>query len=437
MTRERRFRHGRQPFQSDEKRDLGLSSSHINGPFYFLNPTRAHFSGDSTKLSERDALKASNSPAEDQLGKTENVKVLWRSRDNRKGRHALLVGPASDESKIALPRKTSHPKEVLTVIVRMFTYYPVWDISWCVAFIFTWGSIIWCINGFFSFLPLVRPGSEFSSEVLYGGGITAFIGAVVFFEIGSILLMLEAVNENTSGCFGWAVEEVFSEKESKQPYQLKPSMSHCVHHHQNRKNFVGKSSEKSEEHAGTANEQTKDGKTWQWFPSSQALKDHYLHELGFLASFSQLTGATIFSIAGFTALPGINNHLSQGLLDGIYWVPQVVGGAGFIISGTLYLLETQKNWYTPSFEVLGWHIAFWNLIGGIGFTLCGALGMAYRSSGAEYQASLSTFWGSFVSPSSSIDLVSALTSVMQAFLIGSVLQLYESLQKNPVEVLRS
>ena len=29
-------------------------------------------------------------------------------------------------------------------------------------------------------------------------------------------------------------------------------------------------------------------------------------------------------ISGFTALPGINNKMSQGLLDGIYWVPQIV-----------------------------------------------------------------------------------------------------------------
>ena len=89
----------------------------------------------------------------------------------------------------------------------------------------------------------------------------------------------------------------------------------------------------------------------------------------------------------------IINHMSQGLEDGIYWVPQIVGGSGFIISGTLYMLETQKNWYTPAFGVLGWHIAFWNWIGGIGFTLCGALGPAFGNHGAQYQASCATFLG--------------------------------------------
>ena len=100
------------------------------------------------------------------------------------------------------------------------------------------------------------------------------------------------------------------------------------------------------------------------------------------------------------------------------------------------MLETQRQWYIPAFGVLGWHIGFWNLVGAIGFTvrvsycpspinveyswlintkLCGALGPAYGNSGAQYEASLATFWGSW------------------AFLIGSVIQWYESLDKFVVE----
>ena len=80
------------------------------------------------------------------------------------------------------------------------------------------------------------------------------------------------------------------------------------------------------------------------------------------------------------------------------------------------MLETQSVWYLPAPGVLGWHIGFWNLIGAYGFTLCGALGPAYGNTGAEYEASLATFWGSW------------------AFLIGSLIQWYESLDKHPVEV---
>jgi hypothetical protein len=83
-------------------------------------------------------------------------------------------------------------------------------------------------------------------------------------------------------------------------------------------------------HAASEIEQ---GRSWVWFPSAHNLRVHYLRELGFLASFAQLCGASIFWISGLTALPGINNKMSQGLLDGIYWTPQIVGGTGFIISG--------------------------------------------------------------------------------------------------------
>lgn len=47
--------------------------------------------------------------------------------------------------------------------------------------------------------------------------------------------------------------------------------------------------------------------------------------------------------------------------------------------------------------------------------LCGALGPASANSGVEYQSTLATFWGSW------------------AFLIGSVIQWYESLDRHPVE----
>lgn len=73
--------------------------------------------------------------------------------------------------------------------------------------------------------------------------------------------------------------------------------------------------------------------SWTWFPSVYELKTHYLREIGFLACMFQLLGATIFWISGFTALPGVNNKMSQGLLDGLFWAPQVIGGSGFIVSG--------------------------------------------------------------------------------------------------------
>ena len=42
------------------------------------------------------------------------------------------------------------------------------------------------------------------------------------------------------------------------------------------------------------------------------------------------------------------------------------------------------------------HIGFWNLVGSVGFTLCGALGYgAVGHPWMNYQSILATFWGSW------------------------------------------
>ncbi|KAL7934142.1 hypothetical protein V8C35DRAFT_303331 [Trichoderma chlorosporum] len=433
-ARNRRFV-TREPFHNDSR----LTLQHAEGPFGILNPTRAHFEHSAfaaeptsdkaaTPQESGDDAEARNEPppraADDSNVPAKNVRFLWRSRDNRKGRHPLLVQAAlpGEEAPFVVPRRSSHPLEILKTVLKTFTYYPIWDISWLVAFIFTWGSVVWVINSFFVWLPVVAPSTEFDGEISDAGGITAFIGAIIFFEFGSILLFFEAVNANRSGCFGWAVEQlVDNEKGGKPRVQIVASRHHCHHHHQNRRNFVGKPSATTLlEAQPSPSNGGNDGKQWQWFPSWHDLRTHYLHELGFLAGMAQLFGATVFGVSGFTALPGINNNLTpQWRLNAAFWIPQVVGGSGFIVSGTLYMLETQQKWWKPAPHVLGWHIAFWNLVGAFGFTLSGALGMAFNNSGAQYQSGLATFWGSW------------------AFLIGSYLQLYESLNKHPVEEVSS
>lgn len=286
------------------------------------------------------------------------------------------------EAKHTTLRPTSSLSSIAHGIWRMLTYYPIWDISFDVAYVFTIGSVIWVINAFFVWLPLVRPDTEFKNEGLYGGGITAFIGATVF-EFGSFLLMAEAVNENKTGCFGWALENAVShEDEGAVSKALKPSKSHCIHHHSNKHNLVGKS------HSyGMKPESDLTGRSWVWCPSKEDIRTHYLHSLGFLASFSQLIGASIFWISGLTALPGIYDRMSRPITIIFFWTPQVLGGIGFIISGTLFMVETQSKWWKPAPRILGWWIGVWNLIGGVGFTLCPAFGYD-ESSWAQYQACL-------------------------------------------------
>lgn len=392
MARSKAFPADRAPLQDSPH--FRLDQDRVSGPIPFLDPTRAHF----------------DHPARP------DVRFGWTSRNNRKGRHLLLVDKATPAAGAdhSTPRPTSSPHSIAHGLWRMLTYYPVWDISFDVAFIFTIGSVIWVINAFFVFLPLVRPASKFEDEELYGGGITAFIGATVF-EIGSVLLMLEALNENRTGCFGWALDHALSHNKVGEDVEgtLQPSAAHCTHHHPNKRNLVGKS-ESGITTTHTQLDTDSQGHSWIWWPSRHDLRTHYLHSLGFLASLSQLLGATIFWVAGLTSLPGIFNRMSRPLILVFYWTPQVVGGLGFIISGTLFMIETQSKWWKPAPRTLGWWIGAWNLVGGVGFTLCPAFGYV-TSSWAQYQACLSTFWGSW------------------AFSIGSVIQWYESLEKFPVE----
>ncbi|TAQ84994.1 hypothetical protein B7494_g6681 [Chlorociboria aeruginascens] len=419
------------------------------GPFSFLNPTKRKYTLSLNKSetpsqaeSSQDSTDKDTSSGEAETRASE-VQRDWRSRDNRKGplhvnvlknikiswtitkiillllgRHAISITPEIDSNaKYLTPPRTSSLRETVRGIGRMFTAYPYYDVSYLVAVVFTFGSVVWVVNAFFVWLPLQSPGTEFNNEISSGGGITAFIGATIF-EFGSVLLMIEAVNENRADCFGWALEEALEENGLM---RLKPDG--CTHHHRNHRNLVGKGKaiegkpSLDSTMAPKDQPQSSSAKTWTWFPTWHELTTHYFKEVGFLACLAQMFGATVFWISGFTALPPIYNALtSNAALNGAYWAPQVIGGSGFIISGTLFMLETQQKWYLPAPHVLGWHIGAWNLVGGIGFTLCGALGFASANSGAVYEGSLATFWGSW------------------CFLIGSAIQWFESLDKHPVEV---
>lgn len=412
------FQTEREPFR--QRSDLQIRHSKANGPVNALNPTSVHFhfNPDAPTTTGLDRAKHSSDSGSCLGGKpvtgVPGINYKWTSRNNRKGRHALAVDPNVAQHGHDLPPRSSSPRTILKGIGRMFTQYPIWDVSYLVATVFTLGSVVWVINAFFDYLPYVQPSTDFATETGYGGGITAFIGATIF-EFGSFLLMAEAINENRTGCFGWAVEQLEAGLREKGGSGIRLRPADCTHHHPNKRNLVGKPADQSsEKQAVVSANSSNNSPSWVWWPGWHELRTHYFHEIGFLACLSQLFGATIFWISGFTALPGIYNVMSPGLIDGIYWTPQVVGGLGFVVSGTLFMIETQPKWYIPAPKVLGWHIGLWNLIGGVGFTLCPCFGYD-TASWAEYQSSLSTFWGSW------------------AFLIGSVIQWYESLDKHPVQ----
>lgn len=306
-------------------------------------------------------------------------------------------------------------RAVLCGLKRMATECPYWDISYLVAVFFTVGCGIFIACGLFYWLPLTAPDSKFSGEDT-AGGVTAFVGATLF-QIGAVLLIFEACNEQQTGCFGWALKHALQgDREANvggvnvpsdegapltTALVVKPNPDSCSHHHQRGiQNRVLTTSQR--------------GRRWEWWPSWDEIRTHYIHELGWVASIAMALGATIFYVSGICALPGIYSNMSQGLAYGLYWLTYLIGGILFIISSVLYVLETQPSWYTPAPHLLGWHIGVWNLIGSVGWTLAASLGYC-KASWCEYQGELALTWASV------------------AFFIGSGLLWYEALSKYPVE----
>ena len=118
----------------------------------------------------------------------------------------------------------------------------------------------------------------------------------------------QAINENRSGCFGWALERVFSgDGAEHNGIRVRPDDDRCLHHHTNKGNLMGKGSidEPRQEHeedaerpfpskVGNGAGENSAGQSFIWLPSMHDLRTHYLKELGFLAALAQLCGATVF-----------------------------------------------------------------------------------------------------------------------------------------------
>ena len=250
MSHSQAFVPGSEPLR--HQHSLQIQNQHTHGPFSFLNPTQTRFRhkaisyGTAVSLETPSGTENSPQPDEEKVSQAypepliSNIEYRWRSRDNRKGRHALVVAPSTESPNIErdAPPCTHTIREAWNGIIRMATRYPIWDISYLVATIFTLGSVVWVLNAFFVWLPLVRPKTEFKNEMLYGGGISALVGATIF-EIGSVLLMIEAVNENRSGCFGWALEEVLNAEKGGNRVRFRPNGDGCAHHHVRKDNLVG------------------------------------------------------------------------------------------------------------------------------------------------------------------------------------------------------
>jgi hypothetical protein len=128
---------------------------HATGPIAALNPTTRYMSID--HKTPETAADLTNEPLqqqqEDSQGSQQSAQPLhrhkrdhhgatyvWRSRDNRKGRHAVVVRPSYQHGEEgAGPKRTDTFEATLRGLGKMVTRYPIWDVSYDVAVVFTLG----------------------------------------------------------------------------------------------------------------------------------------------------------------------------------------------------------------------------------------------------------------------------------------------------------
>ncbi|WRT63184.1 uncharacterized protein IL334_000087 [Kwoniella shivajii] len=290
------------------------------------------------------------------------------------------------------------------------------DISFWLAISFTLGSMVWVVNGYLVWFPVIRPALD-TEPIARSAAATAFIGGSIF-EIGAYLGVVEALDRGREINFGTALGQVLHHRRNVPGHtNLKSDeiKSHSEPDSTNSSQVEPQpgpgQGQKSESALESDSEWPAEKKGFVWWGKP------LWHDMGYLAAIVQMFAATIFWVSTLTGLPGVIPGFSDGegskaIIDIFFWTPQVIGGTGFIISSLILMIEVQKKWWLPNLLEIGWWVGVWNLIGAIGFMLCGALGYS-SNSGVVYQSGLSTFWGSW------------------AFLLGSGCQVWEVIWREP------
>ncbi|BDA50807.1 hypothetical protein COCOBI_17-0250 [Coccomyxa sp. Obi] len=344
-----------------------------------------------------------------------DASIDWSARKHRKGRRVKVN---------EIPEKHK--------VVRRWPRVWGWEfgnISWWVAQFFTWGSAVWCVNGWYALFPLAD--ETINTNIV---GWTALVGGTLF-EAGAYCMVVEAVNRGNAVRFGYEVKNLLEEgltyfhltrgsgyysgKSSPSPEkgssQLQSAEAEARTEsgaNPNLPNATPPSAANGHREAGRINGASHPGveggdpQRWRWW-------GYRWNNLGYLGSFITFVGASIFWISTIVGVPGVLPDASVHYVewDILFWLTQVLGSCCFITAALLFMLETQPNWWHIQPFNLGWQVGFWNLIGGIGFWLSGFFGF-WQYPAQIYQkwgTSLSTFWGAW------------------AFLLGSYIQLVEML----------
>ena len=326
--------------------------------------------------------------------------------------------------------------EHLTIVPKwpQFLRFDYKNISWHVAIFFTLGSIAWIVNGQYAMWP-VQGDAELQVNI-NGSGFSALVGGLLFW-VGAYLSIVEALNEKQNMNFGIELRHVLDKLEDesrdvqlfiknkhknieikKQPADGSASNGQTGGNRGacHLKYIENPQKENSTTNGTTTSTGLKESSTttrpWRWWGLETS-------SFGWWASVIQFTGATAFTTSVITGTPGVLASSQWQVTVALIWTMQVVGSIGFIISSGMLMLEEQRKWYLPALDRIGWHSAFWNLIGSFGFFFSAVFGyLANWGGNGEvccqfWGTAFNTYYGSW------------------AFLISSVLLLIEVENKEP------
>ncbi|GAA5866048.1 hypothetical protein JCM3774_000005 [Rhodotorula dairenensis] len=391
----------------------------------------------------------------------------WTARAHRKGVPPRLVREHDQREEggfAALVRR--HEKNWWRVVRNVRWWgWDLGDISWWVGFLFTLGSVWWCIQGIQVFCYPNNTSTVFTNTE----AAMSFLGGTTFL-VGGYLGYVESLNPafaDWDGAFGYELTQVKRELSGSGPRSsdeksraevypptlgkrrrhfgshapppapflssgtghLDSSKQSSTRENRSLSSTASARSPSSSSPSGLNEQHHHERRTscpqWKWFGLPPA---HKRLDLGFLANAIQLFGAVAFEISVISGLPGVlgasgnvggpdqSGRVAREWI-GAYWAMQIVGSPCFTVAGLIFSLETQTRWYKPNLVSIGWWIGAWNVIGGFGFWFCGIFGIWRQTdlSNPEhfqhYGTAFSTFWGSW------------------AFLIGSYIQMLETLNK--------
>ncbi|CAE7009851.1 hypothetical protein P3342_003103 [Pyrenophora teres f. teres] len=362
----------------------------------------------------------------DENGDATGTEWEWWSRENRKGRHILLLN--HDRA----PSHAARTTYLIRALIRIVTVIAWWDVSWWIGVLFSFGSMCSITSGVLQWLPIAYPSMKFVTDPSIVAGVVAFIRGIVFL-VGGVLLVVEAVNANQSDCFGWALKEALNsdqeniklssrdeEKDIGSDFQtwattsgFQPDRRHCTHiYNPDRVKYEIMHTKNFKVEARPTLESAQ---TWKWWPTWQDVRVHYRREIGFNANLILFIGTAIFWVTNLLTLPGIYQRLPQGVMYGLYYPSFLLGAISFLLSSILYILEVQRQWWKPAPHMVGWWVGMTNLVGSVGWIWSACLGYC-DGNWCQYQSVLALVWAPAI------------------YLVGSLLLVYEAVEKWPVHV---